>query len=242
MKYSGFTFVHNALTGGYPIREAIRAVAPYVDEVVAVDMESTDGTREILLEMGCRVIDGEWGKKAEGTLQKNHAMHVDCRHENIIHFEADEVWDNSLLNYAVGTGLRNTLCYRVQVEQNFQRMRWGHHQVHRIFQRGKATKDRNRGHTTEEHDTVGLILSPSYGLIWDCTYCFRDQWKSRAEQNAELWGESPQYNRCTPGHFLFPPRTEDVDAFLCESHWAFRSSPFDLPVSLQNLVGVTKYE
>ena len=48
MKVSGFTFVHNALAGGYPVAEAIAAVKPHVDEVVAVDMGSDDGTREVL--------------------------------------------------------------------------------------------------------------------------------------------------------------------------------------------------
>lgn len=242
MKYSGFTFVHNAFTGGYPIREAIGAVAPYVDEVVAVDMQSTDGTRKLLENLGCRIIDGEWGTKAEGTLQKNHGLHVDCRHDNIIHFEADEVWDDLLLDYAVLEETKNALCYRVQVEQNFQRMRWAHHKVHRIFQRGKATKDMNRGHTTVEHDTVGWCIPPDFGLIWDCTYCFRDNWKGRAEQNAKLWGEEPQYKRCTPEHFLYPPMVDDVEAFLCEEHWKFRASPFQLPHVLRPLVGKTKYE
>jgi hypothetical protein len=32
---SGFTFIHNAISSGYP----------YVDEMVVVDMQSTDGTR-----------------------------------------------------------------------------------------------------------------------------------------------------------------------------------------------------
>lgn len=33
MKISGFTFVHNGITGGYPFAEAISAVKPYVDEL-----------------------------------------------------------------------------------------------------------------------------------------------------------------------------------------------------------------
>ena len=48
MKLSGFTFIHNAITNGLPVFEAIKAVQPFVDEMVVVDMGSTDGTRELL--------------------------------------------------------------------------------------------------------------------------------------------------------------------------------------------------
>jgi len=42
MKVSGFTFGHNLVEGGYPLVEALLSVYPYVSEMVAVDIESTD--------------------------------------------------------------------------------------------------------------------------------------------------------------------------------------------------------
>lgn len=242
MKISGFTFVHDALNGGYPIREAVRAVADYCDEVVAVDMQSTDGTRAVLESLGCRIVDGQWGTKAEMTLCKAHALHTECRHDQIVMFEADEVWDDRLIRSVVTQRLTNALVYRIQVEQNFQKMRWSHHLVHRVFQKGKAHKDPNRGHTSKEHDSVPVRLSPDHGLIYDCCYCFRDQWESRAIQNGALWGESPQLLRCTPDHFLYKPQAESLEKLLADERWTFKTSPFDLPDILKPLVGVTKYE
>lgn len=243
MIYSGFTFVHNALVGGYPIREAVKAVQPFVSEVVAVDMGSTDGTREVLESLGCRVIDGKWGTKAEQTLKKAHALHTECKHENIIHFEADEVWDDFLITHIIWRRLKSAIVHRIQVEQNFQRIRWAAHQVHRVFQRGTVTKAMDRGHTTDQHDEVQTILSPEYGVIWDCSYVFRDNHVERMKQNATLWnGEEPQYLRRTPQHFLEKPFADNLEKFLAEPQWTWKTSPFRLPDVLKPLVGKTRYE
>jgi hypothetical protein len=101
---SGFTFIHNALESGYPIIEAIRAVQPYVDEVVVVDMESADGTRELLEKIGndfvnpygeqyapIIIIDGRWGNKAGETLREAHSKYIECSGDVIVHFEADAI-------------------------------------------------------------------------------------------------------------------------------------------------------
>ena len=74
---SGFTFIHNALKAGIPIRESIRAVEPHVDEIVVVDAQSNDGTRELLETLDVRIIDAEWGVDGGETLKRLHAMHTD---------------------------------------------------------------------------------------------------------------------------------------------------------------------
>ncbi len=241
MKYSGFVFCHN-YSAGYPIRQAVQAIGKYCDDVVAVDCASTDGTREVLESLGCRIIDGEWGTEAETTLGKAHALHTECRHETVIHFEADEVWGDDLIAHVAASGVRSAIVHRIQIDQNFQRLRWAAHPVHRVFQRGFATKDPARGHTTKEHDSVIARFSPDEGLIWDCSYVFRDQYRDRMLQNAKLWGETPQSLRRTPEHFLEKPFAEDLDAFLAEPQWTWKRSPFDLPESLKKLVGVPRYE
>lgn len=241
MKYSGMTFCHNCIEGGYPIREAVRAVKPYVDEIVAVDCQSTDNTRAVLKELGCRIVDGEWGTDAEGTLGKAHALGQEaCRNETIVHFEADEVWDAELIRTLTNAWASNAVVARIQVEQNFQRIRWAPHYVHRIFERGKATKDPARGHTTKEHKSA-VPYSPNCGLIWDCSYVFRDNYRTRMEQNAKLWGESPQYLRRTPEHFLEKPFAEELEKFLAEPQWTWTETPLNIPAILRPLVGQTRY-
>lgn len=246
MIISGFTFVHNALVGGYPIREAVRSVLPFVEELVAVDLESTDGTREVLKSLGCRVIDGHWGTKAEMTLCKAHALHTACKGDAIIHFEADEVWDNSLLREVtrrLTNGERSLAVWRIQLEQNFQRCRWYPHQVHRVFQPGKANKDPNRGHTTKEHESAKLV-GQEHGFIYDITNCFRDNFRNRVAQNFDLWRDTPNF-RAVQEHYLEPIRQMDdaqITAFLSDPRWELKTSPFNLPAVLKPLVGKTLYE
>ena len=176
---SGFTYVHNALHAGYPIREAIRAVRPYVDEMVVVDADSDDGTLELLGEMPevDNVIQTEWGADAGETLKRLHAMHTLCKGDIIVHFEADEVFDSKLLD-AIAEGVStysvDWLIPRLQVEQNFQRVRWYPEYVHRVFPKGlRTTKE---GHTTFRHRRKEYIpyLEKS-GFLWDVTNCSRDR-------------------------------------------------------------------
>lgn len=261
MKISGFTFVHNALAGGYPIVEAIRAVQPYVDEMVVVDCVSTDGTWELLQRMvnipiydvyrnqaiPMRVISGRWGSEAGETLRQAHAQYIECEGDVIVHFEADEVYDFTLIRAAISY-IRVSLAHnchlsvmRLQLEQNFQRCRWYPEPVHRIFPRLSGV--RKEGHTTDQHDRA-FLLTEKNGYLWDCTNCFRDNWFNRIEQQAELRGSQPQYI-LTPIHTLHKSEFDEQSARQIVGggkEWTMTNTPFAIPQILRPLVGMVKYE
>lgn len=241
MAISGFTFGHNLIDSGYPIIEAIFAIQDYVSEIVFVDMQSTDTTRQVVEKLGCTVINGEWGNQAGVTLAKAHALHSHCKHDTIIHFEADEVFDDELIYNvyrAIEAGQSNLLVYRLQVEQNFQRIRWYPEKVHRVFLKDTVIKD---GHTTDLHKQNN-IPTINTGYLWDCTNCFRDNWLDRVEKQAKLWNEEPKY-RYVPIHFNQPIELtrEQAHYMLAEEHWRFKTTPLFLPESLNNLLGLAKY-
>lgn len=233
---SGFTFVHNAIDGGYPIEQAIESVRPYVDEIVVADMQSTDGTRDLLFDT--RVISGVWDRKAGETLANAHRLHTKCRGDIIVHFEADEIWDPVLLQAALGyvsEGRQDIAVYRLQLEQNFQRCRWYPEPVHRIFPKGSVVKE---GHTTDRHNEA-YVIRPEWGYLWDITNCFKNQWLNRIKQQAELRGEFPNYLR-VPLHTTGTNWLSDgvqIEEFLNQEHWDWNRSPFDLPDILLPLVG-----
>ena len=241
MKISGFTFAYNAIEGGYPIIESVRAVQPYVSEVVAVDIESTDNTRDALTRLGCRVIDG----KLNGTDTVNDAfkLHTACEGDVIVFFEADEVFDDLLLQEIVrtiGLGLWDIAIQRLQVEQNFQRIKEYPIFVHRIFPNGKGSYIQ---HPTNIPDIPMNFIPGNFGYLWDCSNCFRDNWLQRKANQAKLFGQSrPIY---VPTHFTEHFefwRPQDEMDLLAQSHWLATETPLALPDILRPLLGKTHYE
>lgn len=243
MKISGFTFVYNALEGGYPIVEAIKAVEPYVDEVVVLDCQSNDGTREVLEGLSVRILDGEWSSEAGTTLNLALARNAECRGDAVIHFEADEVYEDRLLvniKSALEEGHRDVAVYRIQVEQNFQRIRWyPERPVHRVFPPGTVRKVNN---STDRHDDA-VVLGPEQGLLWDCANCFRDNWRQRAQNLGRLFGVGARV-RAVPYHFLGKAELSPAEAetLLKQEHWTWTETPLAIPDVLRPLVGVVKYK
>lgn len=241
MKISGFTFVHNALEGGYPIVQAVRAVQPFVDEVIVVDMESDDGTFKVLRQLGARIMTSPWSRKGDDTLIEAFELHFLCEGDTVIFFEADEVYDDRLLRNirrALDEGHAEIAVHRLQLEQNFQRCRWHPYPVRRVVQKGFTR------YVPSQMADIGdaHLLPPSSGLLWDVCNCFRDNWFRRIENQSELWGE-PRY-RMVPRHFLEPVEmtAEAAASRLQEEHWTWKTTPFAIPEILKPLVGMTKYE
>lgn len=244
MTISAFTLTHNCLTGGIPIVESIESVRDYVDEIVVVDMQSTDQTPTLLKKLGARVYDSLWPYPPNPRDTLNHAFELHtmcCRGDTIIFFEADEVYDDSLLQairWQIIRGHNNLAVWRLQLEQNFQRCRWYPIPVHRVFPKGKGTYAE---HPTNCCPDSSFTLPPSAGFLWDCSNNFRDNWFGRKAAQSELWGEPRPL--MVPDHF-----TEPVELFkieeelrLLDPHWQWVATPFAIPERLQPLVGVTNY-
>lgn len=238
MKVSGFTFAHNAISGGYPVVESILSVYPYVDEIVAVDIESTDNTRHVFEQLGCLILDG----KLNGTDTVNDAfkLHTACQGDLIISLEADEVFDDRLLDvvaWAIETGHKDIAVHRIQVTQNFQRVKEYPIPVHRVFPNGGGSYVQ---HPTRLPDYPVHIIPANAGYLWDVSNCFRDNWKHRKLNQAKLFGQ-PR-NIYVPGHFTEPIEYQNEDEMLVANYWTATASPFALPEMLRGLVGMTKYD
>lgn len=240
MKISGFTFGHNLVEGGFAFVEAILSVYPYVSEMVSVDIESTDNTRHVFEQLGCRILDG----KLNGTDTVNDAfkLHTACQGDLIIFFEADEVFDErplDAISWAIDRGKRDIAVYRIQVTQNFQRIREYPIPVHRIFPNGGGSYVQ---HPTRLPDYPVHVLPPGAGYLWDCSNVFVGNWKTRKANQAKFFGQ-PR-NIYVPGHFTehFEFWSNQEDEELRADYWRWATSPFKLPDILRPLVGQAVYD
>lgn len=243
MKISAFTLAYNPINAGLPIVEAVQAVQPYVDEVLAVNVGSTDGTRKVLQKLGCRIFDLPKPNQGEGdpALCEAFGLHTQAKGDLILFFEADEVYDDKLLNemrWVMERGHTDIGCYRIQVEGNFQRIRWYPHAVHRVFRPG--TVQYYPPPPVECPPHVHLLPIEA-GLLWDCSNVFRDQWHIRKQQQQHLWTHN---RRLMVGeHFTFPNEVDEAEEErrLGEPHWGFSGTPLAIPAGLRPLLGVRDY-
>lgn len=260
IKVSGFTFGYNLIESGYPIVEAILAVVPYVDEVVYLDMGSTDKTVEVLkgLDVGTPlrvVIRQIWQPGAAGkVLEKAHKRHGDlCEGDITLHFEADEVWDDTLLQTVISeindADLYDIAVPRIQIRENFQRVSWypcPDQYVHRVFPTGSVEKV---GHTTDQHMDDPESVFPieiGVGYLWDCASTNPGNYITRSRNQSALWGHDPVVYRMVPHHFLVDAKTTknliEAEEYLQEPHWRYPDTPFLLPSLLYRQLGREVYD
>ncbi|MFZ4544970.1 MAG: glycosyltransferase [Saprospiraceae bacterium] len=67
MNISGFTYVRNGFTFGYPFIESISSVLPIVDEMIVVIGDSIDGTKEAIIGLNdpkIKIIDSVWDEES----------------------------------------------------------------------------------------------------------------------------------------------------------------------------------
>lgn len=100
MKISAFSYVRNGFSYGVPFIESLRSVLPLCDELIIAVGDSTDGTREAIVNLNdsrIKIIDTIWDEKStrEGkifALQANIAFEGISKDADwAIHIQADEV-------------------------------------------------------------------------------------------------------------------------------------------------------
>jgi glycosyltransferase involved in cell wall biosynthesis len=98
MIISGFTYVRNGFTYGYPFIQSIQSLLPLVDELIVVVGNSTDNTREAIVNLNnpkIKIIDTIWDENIR-TGGKIFALQSNIGIENIkgdwaIHLQVDEI-------------------------------------------------------------------------------------------------------------------------------------------------------
>src|SRR5947207_7478123 len=98
MKISGFSYVKNGFTYGYPFIQSVQSVLPVCDEFIIAVGDSGDGTREALMALNSpklRIIDTVWDEELR-TSGKIFAQQTNIAFDQVegdwaFHIQADEV-------------------------------------------------------------------------------------------------------------------------------------------------------
>jgi len=98
VRISGFSFVRNAVSLGYPVREALASILPVVDELVVVvaDGHPDDGTRGLVASLDdprVRILDAPWdASRRELAYSDLTNLALDaCTGDWCLYVQADEV-------------------------------------------------------------------------------------------------------------------------------------------------------
>ena len=184
---SACTWVRNFIEGAWGVPEAMAAVAPIVDEIVILDVESTDGSYELIQEISrtnSRILAAR-GKfpyiDANSFVDLSNEAVALCRNDHVLYFEPDQVFHEDLLwrlPQHWERGEYNLAFWVIQYERNFQRVKWFPHK----FPMGGSKAEmffigdgvRTPQHKAEQDYTGPPIpvcfLYPQEITIWQKTY------------------------------------------------------------------------
>lgn len=116
MKISGFSYIRNGFTYGYPFLESMQSILPLCNEFVIAVGDSNDGTREAIQSLNSpkiKIIDTVWDEKNLREGGKIFAQQANIARDAItgdwgFHLQADEVIHENDLE-KIRTTLQNEL-------------------------------------------------------------------------------------------------------------------------------------
>lgn len=98
VRISGLSFVRNAVSLGYPIREALSSILPLVDELVVVvaSADPDDGTRDVVVSLDdprVRIVDAPWDptRRERAYADLTNLALDQCGGDWCLYVQADEV-------------------------------------------------------------------------------------------------------------------------------------------------------
>ncbi len=270
---SACCFVYNTFQGAYALFESMSSILPFVDEMVIMDLGSNDGTLEKLWDIALsnpkvRIVHSTFYKQ-DSSIFADLANDVvkECRGDTIWYFQSDEIWHEKLLlqtEAALKAGKSNLQFWRVQLKENFQKIKWFPHLVHRIIPKEKAifvndgmnTGDTSGseicsiydggwfqrwGHSGSLHNFLDYPDKlPTWEMVLDISLIggFIDNIPARKKMHAPFWHEPPVIweEGCAINVDDWHERERT------NFNWFKMDSPFAIPKIMKGLLGRPTYE
>jgi hypothetical protein len=260
---SACVFIRDCFKGAFCLFESVASLLPYVDEFVVMDLGSTDGTLEILRDITDAnqkmklIVEDEFPEEDAGVFATlANDLIAFCRNEAVLYYQADEVWHPDLLKLMeaeLQAGNYDLAFWRIQYRDNFQKVKWFPHLVHRVglkddfnFVGDGMTSDRTfdarpcstyGGEWFQQWGGLGQEGIKPYvnEMIMDVSMVggFRDNIPDRRRMHSPFWHEEP--------HIEGTPISEWVPREQANPDWTKTDSPYNLPPIMRWHVGQVRY-
>ena len=259
---SACCFIKDTFKGAFCIFESLASLLPFCDEMLVMDLGSTDGTLETLYEISKAnhkirlILDRFPLIDASVFAILANDLVSQCKHENVLYFQADEIWHQDLLTRMGNEfeqGNFDLSFWRIQYQDNFHLVKWFPHLVHRVGKKGKfnfvgdgMTTDRTwDAHICSEYDggwfqRWGALhqegIKPYVNdMIMDVSLIggFLENIVERKMLHAPFWRESSINGK---------PVVEWVAEARQNPNWTKTESPYNLPHIMRYHVGKLKYQ
>lgn len=263
MNISACVFIRDNNVGAFCLYESMASLLPFVDEYIVMDLGSTDGTYQILQSLAqhnrkIKIAIGRFEVIDAGVFATlaNDLVRL-CSNDTILYHQADEVWHPDLLRrmeQELNDGKHDLAFWRIQYRDNFQKVKWFPHLVHRVGKRDNFTFTGDGMTTNRTWDAricsqYGGEYFPKWGemgqdgikpfvdeMIMDVSLVggFRDNIVQRRALHAPFWHEEPTIEG--------KPAEQWKQEAMLNDDWIKTTSPYNLPPIMRYHIGKTQYQ
>ena len=263
-KISGATIIRNNYAGAFCLYESMASIMPFVDDMVVLDLDSDDGTLQTLQQIAdanpkVRVISTHYSCiDARAFADAANDGIAAWKYDQGIFWQADEVWHEYLLTMLeeeLDAGHYDLTFWRYQLRDNWQRMGWPPHIVHRVGMKDNFTfigdgmnSDRyGEPPLVSHYDDKDMLLRwgeefqadytkvPTHEMVMDVSHGgFFDNMFARRSLHAPMWHESVVVDGESYQQWY--------DREVNNPGWLAETTPFDIPGIMKWHVGRKQYE
>jgi glycosyltransferase involved in cell wall biosynthesis len=264
---SGCVFIKDSIKGAFCLFESLYQLMPLVDEMIVMDLGSTDGTLEALKEIGAfnsklRIVNSNFYKMDAAVFADlANDLVAMCDNPHVLYFQADEIWHEDLVELtrqSLYNGRRNMSFWRVQLKYNFQRIKWFPHPVHRIGAKEDFNFVNDGMNTSKTYEAamvgnwgIGHFMQwsdrykykpaelPTNEMILDVSLTggFLDNIPDRRRMHLPFWGEGDVMPADEQGMAIDDWYSQQSD----NQDWDSEESRFNIPQIMRYHLGRRKY-